>query len=866
MSSPTSYVNIKTFPEQKIPDSKKGFDWGKDCIDASEALILTRNQYSRNSRYTKQINYDLYNGILHPSDLEIILNPSGIKEIAYPAQIDNHPIINPYIKALIGEEIKRRFDFIVKVENEDAISKKEEAKKEEIMALLEQILLEGLEEPEQGFGNKEEEEAYQQEIQKRLLQKQKYLNYEWRDIRELAATRLLTYYEEKEELRSKFTQGWEDATISGEEIYSIDIIANEPVVRKCNPLNTYFLLPPDSNRVEDSDVIVEESYWPVGKVIDYFYEDLKPSDIDTLHQKVMYKGGGNYGGIPNYQLQDPVWSLPIGILDGSSNTQFNTLTGANTLVPFDSQNNVRVVKAVWKSVRKVGELTFYDEAGQAQKTTVPEQYVPNKEAGESVKWLWISEWWEGWKVANEFYLRIRPREVQFRSLNNLSKCSSGYVGTVYKTNSSIAQSLLEIMKPYQYLYNLIYHKTKEAFAKNIGKVANLDLAKIPDGWEPEKWLYYLKTMNIAVTDSFKEAKKGAAIGKLAGNMSGSQNTMDLDMGNYIQQHIEMLEYIKRELDLVTGISPERRGERTSADPGLGVTQENKLASANITEWYFRLHDNTKTRVYAALLETAKYCLRNGNKTIQYITDEMTSEIFKIDGELINECEYGLFVTDSVEEQKAIEMLRSATEIAMQTGQVDVIQLMDIYSNRSLSSIRRKIEKSVESAKEIAMQQAQAEQEQLKAIEDQKAQIEMAKLELKQYEIDQNNMTKIAIAEMQAYALDDGGDAALIDNTSEMALKQQEITQKVYMEGEKIRNDREIKEKELELKRRESEQKLEIEKKKLEQIEKQNVSQEKIKQLDVQMKEKELKMKEKLELIKLRAARAKARSASKSKSK
>jgi hypothetical protein len=865
MSSSTSFTNIKVFPKQKIADSKKDEQWGKDCIDAAEALILTKNQYSRSSRYTKQINYDLYNGILHASDLEIMLNPSGIKEIAFPAQVDNHPIINPYIKSLIGEEIKRRFDFIVKVENEDAISKKEEAKKEEIMALLEQILLEGLEEPEQGFGSKEEEQAYQEEVQKRLLQKQKYLNYEWRDIRELSATRLLNYYEEKEELRSKFTQGWEDATIAGEEIYSIDIIANEPVVRKCNPLNTYFLLPPDSNRVEDSDVIIEENYWPVGKVIDFFYEDLKPADIDTLHEKIMYKGGGNYGGIPNYQLQDPVWSLPVGILE--SNGSNSVISGNyNSLIPYDSQSNVRVVKAVWKSTRKIGELTYLDEAGEAQKTYVPETYVVNEALGETVKWLWISEWWEGWKVANEFYLKVRPREVQFRSLNNLSKCASGYVGTIYKTNSNIAQSLLEIMKPYQYLYNLIYHKTKEAFAKNIGKVANLDLAKLPDEWKPEQWLYYLKTMNIAVTDSFKEAKKGAAIGKLAGNMSGSQNTMDLDMGNYIQQHIEMLEYIKRELDLVTGISPERRGERTSADPGLGVTQENKLASANITEWYFRLHDNTKTRVYAALLETAKYCLRNGNKTIQYITDEMTSEIFKIDGEMVNECEYGLFVTDSVEEQKAIEMLRSATEIAMQTGQVDVIQLMDIYSNKSLSSIRRKIERSVESSKEVAMQQAQAEQEQIKAIEDQKAQIEMAKLELKQYEIDQNNMTKIAIAEMTAYAIDDGGDAALIDNTSEMALKQQEISQKVYMEGEKIRNDREIKEKELELKKRESEQKLAIERKKLEQIDTQNKSQEKIKQLDVQMKEKELKMKEKLELIKLRAARAKARTASKSKSK
>jgi hypothetical protein len=328
----------------------------------------------------------------------------------------------------------------------------------------------------------------------------------------------------------------------------------------------------------------------------------------------------------------------------------------------------------------------------------------------------------------------------------------------------------------------------------------------------------------------------------------------------------MLEHIKRELDLVTGITPERRGERTSADPGLGVTQENKIASSNITEWYFKLHDNTKKRVYEVLLETAKYCLRNGDKTIQYITDEMTSNIFKIDGELVNESEYGLFVRDSVEDQKAIDMLRQATEIAMQTGQVDVIQLMDIYSNNSLSSIRRKIEKSVEQSKEIAMQQAEAE----KQIESdrlaQELELKIQELELKKYEIDQNNMVKLAIAEMQAYAIDEGPNIEMIDNTAEIALKQQEISQKAYNEQQKINAQRELKEKELNLKKEELNKKLKLEEGKLEQIKVQNKSQEKIKEMDVKMKEKELQMKEKLERIKLAAAKAKVRASKKPSSK
>jgi len=212
--------------------------------------------------------------------------------------------------------------------------------------------------------------------------------------------------------------------------------------------------------------------------------------------------------------------------------------------------------------------------------------------------------------------------------------------------------------------------------------------------------------------------------------------------------------------------------------------------------------------------------------------------------------------------QAIEMLRRATEIGLQTGQVNIIQLMDIYSNQSLASIRRKIERSVAEAQEQAQQAQEMQLQQQKAIEDQKAQIEMEKLRLKQYEIDQNNQTKIAIAEMQAYAMDEGSSPELIDRTAEYAFKQQEISQKAFNEQEKLRHAKEVKDKELDLKRRELDERMKIENKKLEQIEVQNKNQEYLKELDVKMKKEELNAKKEIEKIKLQAAKSKARSSTK----
>lgn len=818
-------------PLQKVSDSEKTEKWYKDCADACENLILANNSYTRETRRRKEINYDLYAGKLHPTDVELITNPMGLKDIAFPAKAENHPLCNPYIKALVGEEIKRRFDWMIKVENEDAIGEKEKAKLAEYMQVMEEFLTQGMQSPEEmGVDPNDPEyqklvEEYQKELEQRLRQKQEYVNYEWQDIRELAATRLLKYYQDKLELAWKFTQGFEGALISSEEIYKVDIINNEPDVRRCNELNVYFLLPPNSYKVEDADMIIEENYIPVSEVIDRFYEELTPNDIQYLEDRVGYKYRGNYGGIPNYELSDPTFALPLTVLENNTTISRNS----NIYLPFDANNNVRVLYVTWRGLRKIGKLTYFDENGEQQETIVPETYKVNKELGESVKWLWVGEWYETIKLANHIYLQKRPKPIQFRSLNNLSQCSSGYVGTVYKTNSSQPQSLMDLIKPYQYMYNVVYHKFKLLLSNNIGKVMKLDLAKIPDGWEPDKWLYYAKIMNIAVQDSFKEAKKGAATGKLAGNMSGDSGSIDLELGNSIQQMLAVLENIKRELDLITGISPERRGQVQSADPGLGVTQESKLASANITEWYFKLHENTKVRVMSALLEVSKYCLRNGNKTIQYITDEMTSQIFKIDGELINENDYGLVVRDAVADKEALQMLRQATEIALQTGQVDVIQLMDIYSNQSLQSIRRKIEKHIQETKQANQQAQQAEMEheaQLKQADldakmqelEMKYDLEYAKLEAENYNKEADRLVKLQTEEMKALAFDEGSNSAEISSSGDSMLKQLELQHKANIEDkktsskerqekmkaeierERLRQERELKLKELEVAR------------------------------------------------------------------
>jgi len=201
-------------------------------------------------------------------------------------------------------------------------------------------------------------------------------------------------------------------------------------------------------------------------------------------------------------------------------------------------------------------------------------------------------------------------------------------------------------------------RTEEAMKKALGKIGVLDLSMIPDGWDLDMWMHFATNMGWAVKDSFKEGKKGAAMGKLAGSQATSSDVINLEQGQFIQQNMMMLQYLEGQMDKVIGINGQRQG-MLGADAGLQVTREAAQASANITESYFALHDNVKLRTLRALLEVAKWCLRDKVDSIQYVTSEMTAKVFEVDGNLINEAEYGLLVNNADNDAKTIETLQEA---------------------------------------------------------------------------------------------------------------------------------------------------------------------------------------------------------------
>lgn len=789
------------WPKQKLAFSAKNKKWRKTHLDWADKKTFFNYSPVRKSTIHKKINYDLLNGKLHMQDLEAIITPEDLKTSFVPDRVQHYPIMNSKLNVLRGEEAARVFDYKAIVTNPNAISEIENNKKEELIVRLQSLLQ----------NTAQSEEEFNRELEKL----NEYYTYQWQDLREIRANALLDHYVKELNIPHIFNEGFMDAMAVGEEIYQVDIVGGEPSLTRLNPLKVRAFKSGYSNRIEDADIVILEDYWSPGKIIDYFYDSLTKKDMDYIEQMPDHVGQSatdsmdNYddrvGFINNYMIGDEIttqdgffWD-PLGVSEGTS----------NGLLPFDLAGNIRVLRVYWKSWRKIKKVKSYNrETGEEEYNFYPETYTIDKMNGEEEVIYWINEAWEGTKIGTDIYLNMRPRILQYNRLSNPSRCHFGIIGSVYNLNDNRPFSLVDMMKPYAYLYDVIHDRLNKLLAKNWGKIITLDLAKVPDGWKIEKWLYYAKTNNIAVVDSFKEGNIGAATGKLAGALNNaSSGVIDAELGNSIQFSLSLLEFIKGEMSDVAGISKQREGQISNRET-VGGVERATLQSSHITEYLFAIHDDLKKRVLDAFLETAKIAIRGRSKKFQYILSDGSTQMIDIDGDEFAECDYGILVDNSNGLQELNQKMDMLTQAAMQNGyRLSVIT--KLYTSQSTMEKIRMLENAeaqIQQQQQEQQQQELQQQQQIAQMQQQTAQQEMQFRD----EINQrDNETRIIVAEINGkaeaerfammnsdndgiQAMGEADRAKLIENQRQFDINMKLERDKLAFSREKAKKDQELK--------------------------------------------------------------------------
>lgn len=740
MATTFSNVSKMSFPFQKRSRKQKTESYYKECADAADTIVgFDVDSGLRATMAEKLSNVNLINNIVDPKEMQAVINPYKI-EAKFDNTYRNYPLLNSYMAVLLGEERETKFSPLITMSNPDLVN----TKLEEITALMNKSILDKV------VANSYSEQDSSQAIQGQA----KWMKFNYRDRRELMASQIIQYGYVNQNMKETFSKAFEDLLTSGEEISISEILGGEPIIRKGNTLSLFTIRSGNTHRIEDSDIIIELTYVPVGQCIDEYHDELKDSQIKKLEDGYAYTSSAS-----NKIFSKTLRNVPID-LTGWITSQGgigNVITASKSDTSFfggsfDTFGNVRKLRVLWKGMKKVGVLPFYDENGDIQKTYIDEDYPLNDVERDAVTWIWLGEWNETTKLADDIYVKMGPRPVQFRSMDNPSKCHPGIVGNIFNTNDSKSLAFVSLGKPYQLTYNFFMHKLWEELKTYKGKMARISTSMIPSQFTMDQFLFYMDQMKIVFEDEFNEGNKGASLGKLAGNMNRGSGTLEIGDAAVIQNLLGILTFLENRIQDIVGITDQRKGTIQTRETVGGVERSVKQSSLN-TAKYFSIHDDFINRSIESYIETAKIAWKDQKFKRQFILSDGSQAVLDFDSQLFSESEYGIYSTNSAIDKDMMNTLKSLVQPFMQNGGV-ISMVMELYRTADPAALQRKFEAFEE---QIQQQQLKTQQMQIEAQQaeiQRQEKIELRKEELEKYKADLASETALEVARIRADSTSD----------------------------------------------------------------------------------------------------------------
>lgn len=775
------------FPRQKLPLSKKGMKWQEDCVNYIIGEGNVTSGGNSTSYYGElQTYYNLYNSIFDEKDFKSITNPFKVED-GFPATPHDFNIIRPKVDLLIGEETKRPLNFRVIRTSQEATSEMQEKEKQMILQYIQAAITARM--------SPEEAQQFQEQLQSGEVmppeQIAKYMDKDYKDIVENTAYHTLTYLREKLDLDNEFIKGWKDGLISGREIYYVGVLNAEPYVERVNPIYFSYDKSPDLEFIEDGSWCCRKMRMPITEVYDRYYDKLEEKDLNKLEEMIGSTPGRNLGD------RSPVdMGIQLRIYD-------------NPIFEGAGKSLVNVWHCCWKSFKKIFYVTTTDDAGQPQINIVDETYQPvGNEV--SIEPDWIIEVWEGYRAGSDLYFGIQPIEYQHVSIDNPNSQKLPYCGAIYSNTNSKPRSLVSILKPLQYMYIVLWYRLELAIARDKGKVVNMDITQIPKSMNisPAKWMHYLSSVGVNFINPYEEGWNipGREGGKPA--QFNQITALDLTMSNVIAEYIQLMDKIEELAGTISGITAQREGAVSSSEM-VGNVERSVVQSSHITEPLFWVHNQCKRRVLNMLLNTAKGAWEEtGKQKLQYIFDNGERAFLDITPKFYYE-DMDVFVSDTSKDLENIQKLQQLIQPAMQNG-ASLLEAAEILTNDNFNIIKQKLKDMQTRQEQMQQQQQEAEaqqQQQLQQMQNEAKQQELmlqeAQMDLQRYQIDQDNQTKIAVAQINAYRGTedmDQNDNGIPDvaELGKQALEQQKINQEAYNKRYEAKQKREIEDQKIQL--------------------------------------------------------------------
>ena len=598
-------------------------------------------------------------------------------------------------------------------------------------------------------------------------------------------------------------------------------------IEVANPKNTWFLTTPDRKWISDPTGRAQGAYaagtvevMELSEIIESV-PDITKEEIDHLRSSLQDYGLinvresnlGNPDAIPGqdsvmYDTFDPLVLQTRMIIESEmkeNNDGLKDFLGLTNNVSSFGYKYV-VVRSYWISKRKIGKLIYIDEMGNEQSMLVDETYksgtIPTQQ---SLEWGWVNEWYQGTKIGPDIY-HIKP----FKLLNYCP-----IIGTTYEVKNTEAKSLVDLMKPFQVIYNVCMNQLYKLLEKEVGKVQLMSLRHVPipkDGDAQDAldiWEMEARNRGVVFIDDSPENMKSPS--------SFNQFTaLDLTRTSEIQSRYTLAQQIKAECWELVGMSKQRMGDISASESATG-TNTAMQQSYSQTEPLFVAHEYVMGQLYQAIIDAALYVESSKpQSTLSYITSEGQSAFVQVNGSDLKFRDLKVFLTNRPEDTQMFNELRQLSQAIIQNGGTlyDVVELYSSKSQRELKKtfkdLRDRQIAQQDQANQLQQQQLQQQQEQSQAALQQAVQLQQEQQIHDDYQNQLDRLSKEKIAIIQATGFGKVESEDINTNAVPDVLEMSKLTQA----ENKATKDYGLKMADIQSKNKQSSDKMSIEKEKL----------------------------------------------------
>ena len=820
-----AYLNI--FPDQfKTDKEKQDESWIKNTMDyfANKAYA----EYVKN-RDTFVKNYDLIKGILRMEDFYQEPQVKSFTDmmtadLQLPAYVKMYSIMTTPVNELVGEITKRPDTFRVKAFDDDSKAEELQFKTD----ILQQYVIGQAKQKIVQQAAMQGEEIDEEELQQLTMDQVKDVLDSYTSVAEKWANHVLTCQKAEFNLKEKSEDAFRDLLISGREFYHIyeDNSKLGFNIEVANPKNTWFLTTPDRKWISDPTGRAQGAYaagtvqvMELSEIIESI-PDLTKEEIDHLRSSLQDYGLinvresnlGNPDAIPGtdsimYDTFDPLVLQTRMIIESEmkeNNDGLKDFLGLTSNVSSFGYKYV-VVRSYWISKKKIGKVIYLDELGNEQSVLVDENYksgtIPTQE---SIEWGWINQWYQGTKIGPDIY-HIKP----FKLLNYCP-----IIGTTFEVKNTEAKSLVDLMKPFQVLYNVCMNQLYKLLEKEVGKVYLTSIRHIPvpkDGDAQDALdIWEMEARNrgvVFIDDSPENLKSPSSFNQF--------RDIDLTRTQEIQSRYTLAQQLKNECWELVGMSKQRMGSVAASESATGVNAAVQQSYSQ-TEPLFVAHEYIMGQLYQSIIDAALYVeSKKPQSTLSYITNEGEAAFVQVNGSDLKFRDLKVFLTNRPEDKQMFDELRGLSQAVIQNGG-SLYDVIELYSTKSMRAMKKVFKDLRDRQMQIQDQQMQTQQQQIdQQREIAAAQLQQAQLQKEQdianenyqNELDRINKKEIALiaAESKAGPLSDVDESGTPDVL--------EIN-KLVAEQSRTARDYEMKMADIQGKNVQNLQKLEIEREKL----------------------------------------------------